>query len=52
MSEILVSIVKGSDSDLEGMKKAGQILDKFSVGEEMSIISTHRTPGMAHEHAI
>jgi len=52
MSKILVGIVMGSDSDLEVMKKAGQILDKFLIGYEMNIISAHRTPNMAHEYAV
>jgi len=47
-----VGIVMGSDSDLEVMKKAGQILDKFLIGYEMNIISAHRTPDMAHEYAV
>ncbi|MCP5002688.1 MAG: 5-(carboxyamino)imidazole ribonucleotide mutase [Planctomycetes bacterium] len=42
----------GSDSDLEVMKKSAQMLDKFGVGYEISIISAHRTPGVAHEYAV
>jgi 5-(carboxyamino)imidazole ribonucleotide mutase len=52
MSKILVGIIMGSDSDLEVMKKAGQILDKFEIGYEIDIISAHRTPDMAHEYAV
>lgn len=52
MSRILVGIVMGSDSDLEVMKEAGYILDKFSIGYEMNIISAHRTPDIAHEYAV
>jgi 5-(carboxyamino)imidazole ribonucleotide mutase len=52
MSKTLVGIIMGSDSDLEVMKKAGQILDKFLIGYEMNIISAHRTPNMAHEYAV
>ncbi|MBC8548360.1 MAG: 5-(carboxyamino)imidazole ribonucleotide mutase [Candidatus Brocadiales bacterium] len=52
MSRILVGIVMGSESDLEVMKEAGQILDKFLIGFEINIISAHRTPGMAHDYAI
>ena len=52
MSKILVGIVMGSDSDLEVMKEAGYILDKFSIGYEMNIISAHRTPDIAHEYAV
>lgn len=42
----------GSDSDLEVMKKAAQILEKFEIGYEMNIISAHRTPNLAHEYAV
>jgi 5-(carboxyamino)imidazole ribonucleotide mutase len=52
MSKILVGIVMGSDSDLEVMKEAGYILDKFSIAYEMNIISAHRTPDIAHEYAV
>lgn len=49
--EILVGIVMGSDSDLETMQGVANILDKFSIGYEMDIISAHRTPQLAHEYA-
>jgi 5-(carboxyamino)imidazole ribonucleotide mutase len=52
MSKILVGIVMGSDSDLKVMKEAGYILDEFSIGYEMNIISAHRTPDIAHEYAV
>ena len=52
MSKTLVGIVMGSDSDLEVMKEAGQILDEFLIGYEMNIISAHRTPNVAHEYAV
>lgn len=34
----------GSDSDLEVMSDAAKVLDEFSVGYEISILSTHRVP--------
>ncbi|MCR4291118.1 MAG: 5-(carboxyamino)imidazole ribonucleotide mutase [Candidatus Scalindua sp.] len=52
MSKNLVGIIMGSDSDLEVMKNAGQILDKFLISYEINIISAHRTPDMAHEYAV
>ncbi len=52
MSKTLVGRVMGSKSDLEVMKEAAQILDKFLIGCEMSIISAHRTPNVAHEYAV
>jgi len=49
--KILVGIVMGSDSDLEVMQEAAKVLDKFTIGYEMNIISAHRTPNRAHEYA-
>jgi 5-(carboxyamino)imidazole ribonucleotide mutase len=40
----LVSIVMGSDSDLEVMREAAKILDDFGVPYEMDIASAHRSP--------
>lgn len=39
-----VAIVMGSDSDLETMKPAAEILDEFGVRYEMRVLSAHRTP--------
>ncbi|MHB0999275.1 MAG: 5-(carboxyamino)imidazole ribonucleotide mutase [Armatimonadota bacterium] len=44
-----VSIVMGSESDLEVMYNAANILDKFGILYEMRIISAHRTPDEAHK---
>lgn len=44
MSEIKVSILMGSDSDLNVMKKASDTLKEFNVGHEMRILSAHRVP--------
>ncbi|MEK6766438.1 MAG: 5-(carboxyamino)imidazole ribonucleotide mutase [Planctomycetota bacterium] len=52
MSKTLVGIIMGSESDLEVMKEAAQILDKFLIGYEMNIISAHRTPNVAHKYAV
>ncbi len=52
MGKSLVGIIMGSDSDLEVMKEAAKILDKFEIAYEMNIISAHRTPGMAHDYAV
>jgi len=40
----LVSVVMGSDSDLDIMKSAEDIFKEFGVGYEMTIASAHRTP--------
>lgn len=39
-----IAIIMGSESDLPIMKQAAEVLDKFGVGYELSIISAHRTP--------
>ncbi|MCI8950871.1 MAG: 5-(carboxyamino)imidazole ribonucleotide mutase [Lachnospiraceae bacterium] len=39
-----VGIVMGSDSDMPIMAKAAEILDKFKIEYEMTIISAHREP--------
>ena len=46
-----VGIVMGSDSDLSVMSKASEILDKFGVDYEMTIISAHREPDEFFEYA-
>ena len=46
-----VGIVMGSDSDMPVMSKAAEILDKFGVGYEMTIISAHREPDTFFEYA-
>ena len=40
----LVSIIMGSDSDLATVKPCCEILEKFKVPFEVSIVSAHRTP--------
>jgi 5-(carboxyamino)imidazole ribonucleotide mutase len=39
-----VSIIMGSDSDLDIMKEAAEILSNFNVPFEIKIVSAHRTP--------
>lgn len=46
-----VSIVMGSDSDMPVMAKAAEILDKFDITYEMTIISAHRMPDTFFEYA-
>ncbi len=46
-----VGIVMGSDSDMPVMAKAAEILDKFGVDYEMTIISAHREPDVFFEYA-
>jgi len=51
-SNPLVSIVMGSQSDLETLKEAAAVLKQFSVPHEMRVISAHRTPAAAHAFAV
>jgi phosphoribosylaminoimidazole carboxylase PurE protein len=39
-----VAILMGSDSDLEVMKGASEVLTALSVAHEMRVLSAHRTP--------
>lgn len=41
----------GSDSDLEIMKEASEILKQFEINHEMKILSAHRTPKHAAQYA-
>lgn len=44
MKKTFVSIIMGSDSDLALMNEARKILDEYGVGNEMKILSAHRSP--------
>ena len=46
-----VGIVMGSDSDMPVMSKAAEMLDKFGISYEMTIISAHREPDVFFEYA-
>ena len=47
----LVGIIMGSDSDLEVMRAAAQVLDDFGVPYEVRIVSAHRTPDAMADYA-
>lgn len=44
MSQALVSIIMGSDSDLPVMQQAADFLTQLNIPFELSIVSAHRTP--------
>ena len=46
-----VGIVMGSDSDMPVMAKAAEMLDKFGISYEITIISAHREPDVFFEYA-
>ena len=47
----LVSIVMGSDSDLDRMAEAAKVLEEFQIPFEITISSAHRSPEMTMEYA-
>jgi phosphoribosylaminoimidazole carboxylase PurE protein len=47
----LVSIVMGSDSDLEIMREAAKALDEFGIGYDIDVTSAHRSPDRTAEFA-
>jgi 5-(carboxyamino)imidazole ribonucleotide mutase len=51
MSEPIVSIVMGSDSDLEIMREAAKALDDFGIPYEMDVTSAHRSPDRTAQYA-
>lgn len=51
MVKPLVSIIMGSDSDLNIMQEAGKVLKEFKVPFEITIVSAHRTPKRLFEFA-
>lgn len=51
MKKPQIAIVMGSDSDLEKMSEAAQILDEFAIENEVLVLSAHRTPEEAIDFA-
>ncbi len=51
MSKPLVSIVMGSDSDLEIMREAGKALEPFGIAYEIDVTSAHRSPARTSKFA-
>jgi 5-(carboxyamino)imidazole ribonucleotide mutase len=55
MSNPVVGIIMGSDSDLDIMSQAAKVLKEFGVEHEVRVVSAHRTPeemsNYAHEAA-
>jgi 5-(carboxyamino)imidazole ribonucleotide mutase len=51
MTQPDVGIIMGSDSDLEIMREAAQVLAEFGVAHEMRIVSAHRAPDAAADYA-
>jgi 5-(carboxyamino)imidazole ribonucleotide mutase len=51
MSNPLVGIIMGSDSDLDVMSVAAKTLEEFGIAHEVRVISAHRTPQLMIEYA-
>jgi len=51
MSKPLVSIVMGSDSDLDVMREASKALEDFGIGYEIDVTSAHRSPDRTADFA-
>lgn len=47
----IVGIVMGSDSDLSIMQDAAEILKRFDIPFELTVVSAHRTPARMVEYA-
>lgn len=47
----LVGIIMGSDSDLNVMQAASDILKQFGIPHEVTVVSAHRTPHRMIEYA-
>jgi 5-(carboxyamino)imidazole ribonucleotide mutase len=51
VSDALVGVIMGSDSDLPVMQGAIDVLAEFDVPYEVRIVSAHRTPDVLYEYA-
>ncbi len=51
MSKALVSIVMGSDSDLDIMREAAKALEGFGIAYEIDVTSAHRSPDRTADYA-
>lgn len=51
MSNPIVGIIMGSESDLDIMQATADTLAEFNVAHEVRIISAHRTPDIMAEYA-
>jgi phosphoribosylaminoimidazole carboxylase PurE protein len=51
MSKPIVSIVMGSDSDLDIMREAATALEGFGIAYEIDVTSAHRSPDRTADYA-
>ena len=51
MSEPVVGIIMGSESDLKVMKDAAEFLEEMKIPFELTVVSAHRTPKRMVDYA-
>jgi 5-(carboxyamino)imidazole ribonucleotide mutase len=51
MTEPLVGIIMGSNSDWETMRHAADTLDQLGIAHETKVVSAHRTPKRLYDYA-
>lgn len=51
MSDPVVGVIMGSDSDWPVLRAAAEALDEFGVPHEVSVVSAHRTPERMLDYA-
>lgn len=51
MNQIEVGIIMGSSSDAPIMRQAIEVLNKFGIGYEFSVVSAHRSPQRMFDYA-
>ena len=51
MKKPKVAVIMGSDSDLEVVKKALKVLEKFEIEVDVQVISAHRNPEILFDYA-
>mgnify|MGYP002336020921 CR=1 FL=1 len=51
MKKPLIGIIMGSESDLNVMKHAAEVLEDLQIPYELTVVSAHRTPGRMMEYA-
>ncbi len=51
MAKVLVGIIMGSQSDLNIMGHAADVLEEFGIAHEVTVVSAHRTPKRMYDYA-
>jgi 5-(carboxyamino)imidazole ribonucleotide mutase len=51
MKQVEVGIIMGSSSDAPIMRQAIEVLEKFGIGYEFSVVSAHRSPQRMFDYA-